>query len=113
MNMQIERPIIKDVVIPISKVDNVRRIKKLNALNILTVIWNVPDQNYFSGILWVLFMERIDKFFHWEICNRHLWQSELAYESPCSLMLFSNAWYERQRFFLQQIRGRPKLGPKG
>ena len=38
MNIQINRPIIKDVVTPINKVDNVRRIKKLNVLDILTVI---------------------------------------------------------------------------
>ena len=49
--MHTNRPIIKDDVIPIKKVDNVRRIKTLKFLNILTVIpgiQDVPDQNYFS-----------------------------------------------------------------
>ena len=51
MNMHINRLTIKDDVIPINKVDNVRRIKILKILNILTVITvigDAPDQNYFS-----------------------------------------------------------------
>ena len=47
MNIQINRPIKRDVVTPINKVDNVTRIKKLNALNILTFIRKVP--NLFLG----------------------------------------------------------------
>ena len=38
MNIQNNRPIIKDVIAPSNTVDSVRRAKKLNVLDILTVI---------------------------------------------------------------------------
>ena len=48
MNIQNNRPTIKDVVTPSNTVDRVRIAKKLNALDIITVILYVPDQKYFS-----------------------------------------------------------------
>ena len=41
MNMHTDRAVIKDDVIPINKVDNVRRIKTLKILNMLTVITDI------------------------------------------------------------------------
>ena len=48
MNIQTNRPTIKDVVTPSNTVDSVRRAKKLNVLDIITVLLYVPDQKYFS-----------------------------------------------------------------